>query len=321
MADSGPSVPLDQVEWRADSEPYDRNGGTVCRWVPYLNAPIVARLLDEWVGPDGWSDSYASGTLAGKEVLWCHLDIGGVVKSDVGVASNTEAQKGIVSDAFKRAACLKWGVGRNVYDLPTLFAKCGTREKNGKRYATETPDTLPDLLRQLKAKGFDAESGKVRDAEDDATTSETSDDAPSDGGTWVTDEQITEIRRLGKAIKDGGGDPGGPWPSVLGTPIIVDGVYAVDRNEAEGLIARLEVELDKIASAPGAEEAEPAPATDPPGAGEPTGYAKWSREELAQECTSRDLPHSGTKDKMVAELRAWDAAFDPDGVEFDTPQF
>ena len=165
---SAPSVPLDQVEWRVDSEPYERSGRTVCRFVPYLNAPIVARLLDEWVGPDGWSDDYEVGTLGGKEVLWCSLTIGEVTKRDVGMPSNTEAQKGQVSDAFKRAACLKWGVGRNVYDLPTLFAVCGAREnRNGKKVAFAVDGTLPDLLKQLKARGFDADGGRVLDAEPD----------------------------------------------------------------------------------------------------------------------------------------------------------
>lgn len=166
---TAPPVPLEQVEWRVDSEPYERGGRTACRWVPYLNAPIVARLLDEWVGPDGWSDRYEVGSLGGKEVLWCYLTVGDVTKTDVGMPSNTEAQKGQVSDAFKRAACLKWGVGRNVYDLPTLWAVCGSREsRNGKRIATEIPETLPDILDQLRKRGFAAEGGRVAEAPDPA---------------------------------------------------------------------------------------------------------------------------------------------------------
>lgn len=161
--EAAPSVPLEVVEWRVDSKPTDVKAKlSRCRYVPYLNAPIVARLLDEWVGPGGWKDEYTDGQIAGKAAMWCHLSvrvgIEWVTKSDVGVASNMEPQKGAVSDAFKRAACLKWGVGRNVYDLPTLWGPCKVSVKgNGEAVAWFDPERTPgDLVKQLKALGFDA---------------------------------------------------------------------------------------------------------------------------------------------------------------------
>jgi hypothetical protein len=39
-----------------------------------------------------------------------------VYKSDTGSAGDIEAEKSVVSDAFKRAA-VKWGIGRFLYDL------------------------------------------------------------------------------------------------------------------------------------------------------------------------------------------------------------
>lgn len=287
MADGLKDVPLEQVEWRVDSEPYERNGRTSCRWVPYLNAPIVARLLDEWVGPDGWSDSYDSGTLAGKEVLWCHLDIGGVVKSDVGVPSNTEAQKGMVSDAFKRAACLKWGVGRNVYDLPTLWAVCGSRNgKNDKKIATETPETLPDILRQLKTRGFDAEGGRVRDEpeESELAGAPANVDVRTGELAPVSDLDAMRPRELNAALRDRGLDASG--------------------TEAE-MRERLRAALAEH------------PATQAP---EPHGYDHWSREELSERCSALDLPHSGNKERLIGELRAYDAS-NGITVEYDEPQF
>lgn len=304
MADGHKDVPLDQVEWRVDSEPYDRNGRTVCRWVPYLNAPIVARLLDEWVGPDGWSDRYEPGQLAGKEVLWCHLDVGGVVKSDVGVASNTEAQKGMVSDAFKRAACLKWGVGRNVYDLPTLFAPCNAREgKGGKRVAYANDQTLPDLLRQLKARGFNVDGGRVQDE------AAQRDDAPEG-----VNPQTGEITAPSVT-----GDVDAMKPRELAEALAAHGL------EQGGTVAEMRERLRSVLAQVGGEDADsppaegnPAPVSPP--AGEAHGYDLWSRDELADACKDRQLPHSGNKDRLIAELRAFDAA---NGIvtEYDTPQW
>ena len=53
---TAPLVKLEEVEWRLDSEAYQRGGGReyVARWVPYLDATKVARLMDDWVGPARW---------------------------------------------------------------------------------------------------------------------------------------------------------------------------------------------------------------------------------------------------------------------------
>lgn len=154
-----PPAPLELIEWRVDSGPTDpKVKFSRCRYVPYVNARIVQKLLDEWVGPLGWSDTYEPATLGGQAGLWCHLTIHGVTKTDFGVPSNMESGKGLVSDAFKRAACLKWGVAGNVYDLPTLWGPCKvSTDKNGKAVAWFDPEKTPaDLLRQLKGLGFDA---------------------------------------------------------------------------------------------------------------------------------------------------------------------
>ena len=100
-----------------------------------------------------------------------------------------------------------------------------------------------------------------------------------------------------KAWKDDQGFPY-PWPQ-----------SAIDAMHAE---------IDKIAEAGG----EPIPSASPP-ASEPEGphgYDLWQRDELADACKDRDLPHSGNKDRLVAELRAWNAT-NGITVEYDTPQF
>lgn len=149
--------------------------------------------------------------------------------------------------------------------------------------------------------------------------------------TYVTEEQVAEIKRLGKAIKDAGGDPGGPWPSVLGTPTIVDGEWAIDHNAADALIVRLQEALTKIVGAgdamPPSEETAIADATvgdaEPasPAPGGAHGYGLWPRADLEAECKEREIPHSGNMDRLVRELRAWDVVYRPGEPEYDVRQF
>ena len=43
-------------------------------------------------------------------------------KEDTGTESNTEAEKGLASDSFKRA-CVNWGIGRELYSAPFIWVK------------------------------------------------------------------------------------------------------------------------------------------------------------------------------------------------------
>jgi hypothetical protein len=237
---AAPHVALEDVEWRVDGQPKVEEGRTpICRFVPYLDAVIIAKLLDQWVGAGNWSDTYETGTVAGKEAMWCRLSIRvddeWVTKTDIGVASTFEAQKGSVSDAFKRAACLKWGVGRNVYDLPTLWAVCRTFTSQGKTQAVaDGKKTLDDLMRKLKALGFDDPKGKVREDEPvdepknepppgvDRETGEVTKSQPSDGGSGKPPsdgasplERINALGLKGKKVgelRDQLKAQGVPWP-------------------------------------------------------------------------------------------------------------
>lgn len=91
----------------------------------YKDARCDARILDESVGPMNWKCSYES--IDG--VVYCTVSIKDdfgewVSKSDCGVESNMEKEKGQASDAFKRA-CFKWGIGRELYDAPFIWVPKG----------------------------------------------------------------------------------------------------------------------------------------------------------------------------------------------------
>lgn len=167
-----PAIPLDKVEWRVDGKPNQE--GTKARFVAYFDARDAMVLLDEWVGQENWSDSYRETTIDGKAAVFCTLSIRvgdeWVSRTDVGVPSQFEPQLGAVSHAFKRAV-VKWGVGRNVYELPGLWAPCNTRTANGKTQAYPNDKSLPDIHRQLKRLGFDAAGRVGGDASDTSETS------------------------------------------------------------------------------------------------------------------------------------------------------
>lgn len=156
-----PNIGLDKVEWRVDGKP-TKGEDPRCRFVPYLDARDIAALLDQWVGPGNWRDEYQPAEMFGGDALWCTLSVRfgdeWISKRDVGVPSQFEPQKGGVSDAFKRVGCIKWGVGRNVYDLPTLWAPCrvDNREK-----AWPTKQSLPSIRTQLRDLGYDDVEGRI----------------------------------------------------------------------------------------------------------------------------------------------------------------
>lgn len=100
----------------------------------YKTARTDANLLDETVGFDRWQNDFkvVDGVLyGGIGILACSEDEGGWVwKWDAGTESNTEAEKGRASDAFKRAG-FKWGIGRELYTAPRIWIsaeKCNIKD-------------------------------------------------------------------------------------------------------------------------------------------------------------------------------------------------
>ena len=181
MSDKAPDVPLDQVEWRVQGTP--ANGSVSV--VAYLDAPTVADLLDGWVGPFRWRDHYEP---VGKEgALWCHLSVKSedgewITKEDLGTASSMEADKGLVSDAFKRVAMRKWGVGRNVFALPVLrIRKFRQYQKNGKDQAALTGESAVEIQQRLTALGFEDAAKQTRVA---------ADVEPSEGGAGPDPQDV-----------------------------------------------------------------------------------------------------------------------------------
>lgn len=102
----------------------------------YKTARTDADLLDETVGPAYWENDFKliDDVLYGG--IGVDFDKSGkmIWKWDAGTESNTEAEKGRASDAFKRAG-FKHGIGRELYSAPFIWVpadKCRTLRKNDK---------------------------------------------------------------------------------------------------------------------------------------------------------------------------------------------
>ena len=94
----------------------------------YKTARTDADLLDETVGAENWENDFklVDGVLYGG--IGVNYGNGLVWKWDAGTESNTEAEKGRASDAFKRAG-FKHGIGRELYSAPFVWVSAADCRK------------------------------------------------------------------------------------------------------------------------------------------------------------------------------------------------
>ena len=86
----------------------------------YKDARCDMARLDKTVGAMNWQRSHSRDNANCTVSIWDESKKVWVSKEDVGVASRTEAEKGLASDSFKRA-CVNWGIGRELYTSPFIW--------------------------------------------------------------------------------------------------------------------------------------------------------------------------------------------------------
>jgi hypothetical protein len=146
--------PPEKVEWRIGSTTADKTKGIP---LAYITSRDVMDRLDEVVGPENWQNDYP---VIGSTTV-CRIGIkirrtgGGelsymeewVWKSDGAGVTDVEAEKGQLSDSFKRCA-VHWGIGRYLYDIKVGWVDIVPA---GRSY--KLPDhVLDDLMNRLGAK-------------------------------------------------------------------------------------------------------------------------------------------------------------------------
>ena len=101
----------------------------------YKDARCDMNILDETVGPMNWQRKHGRDNANCIVSIWDEDKKQWIEKEDTGTESNTEAEKGLASDSFKRA-CFNWGLGRELYTAPFIWVgsdKCDIDTgKNGK---------------------------------------------------------------------------------------------------------------------------------------------------------------------------------------------
>lgn len=75
----------------------------------YKDARCDMTILDETVGSMNWQRHHSRDNANCTVSLWDKEKEQWISKEDTGTESNTEAEKGLASDSFKRA-CFNWGM-------------------------------------------------------------------------------------------------------------------------------------------------------------------------------------------------------------------
>lgn len=102
----------------------------------YKDARCDMNILDETVGAFNWQRSHSRENANCTVSIWDKEKQQWISKEDTGTESNTEAEKGLASDSFKRA-CFNWGIGRELYTAPFIWIspdKLASLQARGNKY-------------------------------------------------------------------------------------------------------------------------------------------------------------------------------------------
>lgn len=99
----------------------------------YKDARCDQNILDETVGPFNWKREHSRENANCTVSIWDEKKQQWIGKEDTGTESNTEAEKGLASDSFKRA-CFNWGIGRELYTAPFIWISGDGNKLKFKRF-------------------------------------------------------------------------------------------------------------------------------------------------------------------------------------------
>lgn len=122
----------------------------------YKDARADMTILDETVGAENWQRRHTRDNANCIVSIWDEKKSQWIEKEDTGTESNTEKEKGLASDSFKRA-CTNWGIGRELYTSPFIWVnadKIAWKQKNGK--------SIPDATFKVTKIDYDS-TGNIVD--------------------------------------------------------------------------------------------------------------------------------------------------------------
>lgn len=121
------ALTADDIEVRVQSV---KDNGAIL--LLYKNARCDMNILDETVGALNWQRTHSRDNANCTVSIWDSDKGQWISKEDTGTESNTEAQKGLASDSFKRA-CTNWGIGRELYTAPFIWLDTSKVQINNRK--------------------------------------------------------------------------------------------------------------------------------------------------------------------------------------------
>ena len=111
----------DEIDCRISTVSKDDQGNiTGMSLLLYKDARCDMNILDETVGAYNWQREHSRDNANCTVAIWDEDKKQWIRKEDTGTESQTEAEKGLASDSFKRA-CFNWGIGRELYTAPFIW--------------------------------------------------------------------------------------------------------------------------------------------------------------------------------------------------------
>lgn len=125
----------------------------------YKDARVDMAILDETVGIARWQREH----YVVDGVVYCRvgikIDNEWIWKSDCGVESFADGEKGESSDSFKRA-CVNFGIGRSLYTAPFIWVKKADYNTNDKGKCADSFSVLAIDIQDGFIKGLQVKNDK-----------------------------------------------------------------------------------------------------------------------------------------------------------------
>lgn len=138
----------DEIDCRISTIKADeKEGAKGLSLLLYKDARCDQNILDETVGPMNWQREHTRDNRNCIVSIWDKEKQQWISKEDTGTESNTEKEKGLASDSFKRA-CFNWGIGRELYSAPFIWIpadKCEIKKGFNGKWACYDNFTVTDI--------------------------------------------------------------------------------------------------------------------------------------------------------------------------------
>lgn len=129
-----------------------------CSLLLYKDARCDMAILDETVGAMNWQRRHTRDNANCVVSIYDAEKNEWISKEDTGTRSNTEPEKGLASDSFKRA-CTNWGIGRELYTGPFIWV-------GADKFKIETgANGKPKTSDKFTVKSINTENGVITELE------------------------------------------------------------------------------------------------------------------------------------------------------------